>query len=109
MGMALSEGRWWVWFDGEWLGFFDAAEGPVPGGSAQWFGEVFSPGPIARGEMGNGKPGTEGDAARIAGMCQVLAGTWTCTPSASLFPVVSEPGRYPVRLNGDELRYGGTR
>ncbi len=107
MGIALAEGRWWIWFDGEWLGFFETADGPETGASAQWYGEVFSPGPTASGQMGNGRVGSEPDAARITAMCQVLPGNWICARPGSLFPFASEPGRYPTRLRGAELRYGG--
>jgi Neprosin len=110
MGIAVADGQWWIWFDGEWLGAFDVAdwEGRLAlAGTAHWYGEVFAPGPAAAGEMGNGAPGTDPAAARIERPCQVFPETWSCSGGAFLYPVVSEPQRYPVRMGNDGLRYGG--
>lgn len=111
MALAVTDGRWWIWFDGEWLGFFEAASwaGRLDiAASAQWFGEVFSPGAPVAGEMGNGRPGTDPDAATVSGLCQVLPDTWSCLAGMFVFPLASEPASYSVRLLPDGLRYGGT-
>ena len=111
LGLAIAHGRWWVWFDGEWLGFFEASawEGRLDvAASAQWFGEVFSPGARSGGEMGNARPGTDPDAARIDSICRIAPGTWTCGPGELLYPVSTDPERYPVRLGASGLRYGGS-
>ncbi len=110
LGVAVTDGRWWVWFDGDWLGFFESADwaGRLDAAaSAHWYGEVFSPGARAAGEMGNGRPGTDSDAARVEGLCQILPGSWNCLGGAFVFPFASELDRYPVRLRGDGFRYGG--
>jgi hypothetical protein len=111
LGIALFQGRWWVWFDGEWLGYFETKDwgGRLDeGATAQWFGEVFAPSAPVSGEMGNGRRGDDPDAARVEEICQILPSTWVCRRVTSAFPHTSDATRYPLRPAGEDgFRYGG--
>ncbi|HTS82376.1 MAG TPA: neprosin family prolyl endopeptidase [Myxococcaceae bacterium] len=111
VGLVVSGGRWWVWFEGEWLGFFEAADwqGRLDGAATvQWYGEVHSPGSPVDGEMGNGRGAADPAAARVEAMCQVLPGDWTCRGGLPAFVQASIATRYGVLpVSPDGFRYGG--
>ena len=74
VGWRLSERRWWAWFEGAWLGWYDADDWSPPfrsAGAAQWFGEVFFTGALPTIPMGNGRHAREPGSAQIRSLCSM--------------------------------------
>ncbi|MEU8232515.1 neprosin family prolyl endopeptidase [Actinoplanes sp. NPDC048967] len=67
-GIMHDGNAWWIAYNSEYIGYFHDKnwEGRFTrAGLAQWFGEVASPSLTPCTQMGNGKPASDGDAARI--------------------------------------------
>ncbi|GAA3955818.1 hypothetical protein GCM10022629_81370 [Amorphoplanes auranticolor] len=67
-GIVHDGNAWWIAYNTEYLGYFHDSnwEGRFTrAGLSQWFGEVASPSLTPCTQMGNGKPASDGDAARI--------------------------------------------
>ena len=111
MGIVLFEQRWWVFVEGEWLGFFDAADwgGRLDGAAAlQWYGEVFTREPPPHLSMGNGRPAEDGRAARFDDVCDVPLSGGGCERRARRFARATEARFYGVVTeSGSSFRYGG--
>ena len=109
VGWLLWQGRAWAWVDGEWLGAFDLApRNSRLASMAQWFGEVFFVHAPPRVAMGNGRSVREPAAARFDRVCDVPPDADGCVVRSARFPRVTEPDRYPLRVDGPGgFRYGG--
>jgi hypothetical protein len=111
MGIVLFERRWWVFVEGEWLGFFDASDwrGRLDGAAAlQWYGEVFTPDLPPRLPMGNGLPASDKGAARFDEVCDVPPAGGRCEARARRFGRATEARFYGlVSESGSAFRYGG--
>jgi hypothetical protein len=97
--------RWWVGYQGEWIGFFPASlwSGSFTSiGLAQWFGEVAASSPAPCTQMGNGKFGTGLSAAAVAS--EKLGSD----AAAALPGEITDPALYAVgSFSGTGYRFGG--
>ena len=111
MGVVLVEHRWWVFVEGEWLGFFDASDwhGRLDVASAlQWYGEVFAPDLPPQLPMGNGRPASDKGAARFDEVCDVPPAGGRCEVRSQRFARATVARFYGVMSeSGAAFRYGG--
>jgi Neprosin len=111
MGVVLSDGRWWVFFEDEWLGYFDATDWDARldrAESLQWFGEVFTPHLPPRVPMGNGGAASQSTAARFDQVCDVPRPGERCIVRDRRFAWATDGRWYGVVAeSGASFRYGG--
>ncbi|BCJ44003.1 hypothetical protein GCM10010168_68060 [Actinoplanes ianthinogenes] len=104
-GIQYFNGAWWIAYDTEWVGYFPVKLwGDVDfskSGLVQVFGEVAAASGKPCTQMGNGKPSTDGTAARIGSLAYLNG------PAVEMF-VRSTSEYYNVTaLSNRTFRYGG--
>ncbi len=111
LGLVLVDGVWWAWLDTDWLGAFSPEVWSGAFSEAdglQWFGEVFTPEPPARSQMGTGAAADSRGAATLRGLCHVPWDRWICQEEAQALPFADEPVHYgAVRWSDGRVTYGG--
>jgi len=86
-----SSGNWWAWFNGEWLGYYPAAEWGgqyLSAQTVQWFGEVerqVGQGPPI--EMGTGLLPVSDRTAKIFQLCTIAT---TGSPCVAAQPILAQ-------------------
>ena len=105
VGYEYFKGDWWVWYDGEAIGYFPGslwahAQTPFRAvGFAQWFGEVASPNTKPATQMGDGLFGDQAGACKWSGLYYV-DGTNTSTWASDLGYTVTDPSLYRIGGKG---------
>lgn len=80
----LDSGNWWLWHEGNWLGYFKASDYEFYSGgygdSASWYGEVFDPTPTnwTDNNMGSGQFASQGP-----GQAAWMNNMYYCTGASS--------------------------
>jgi Neprosin len=109
--IRYDRGNWWVWFNDAWVGYFPGSlwAGTFTSGEyTHWYGEVYSTGSgLPLTDMGNGRFGSDPQAAYIDNMCQHGADT-TCWWMNGASRSETDPSLYSLSYaGGTSLRHGG--
>lgn len=82
VGWVQYQGRWWAWFNDQWVGYIENSAWSVPftqTAQIQWYGEVASDNGIPpKTQMGDGKFPTNLAAASMSTLCHVDVKAWVC-------------------------------
>jgi hypothetical protein len=106
-GIEHSQGNWWLYYNGEWFGYFPDSlwnGGYTRAGLIQWFGEVAAGSSAPCTDMGDGKPAANEAAAQFTNV-QFVNGP-TVAPGLD----VTNKTYYSIAAGDDgpsSIRFGG--
>jgi hypothetical protein len=114
IGYEHTNGGWWAWMNGQWMGYFpDSVWSSAYTKAAlyQWFGEVASKNGVPpKTAMGDGLLPTNSGAATMTDLCDVSDTTGICVAHdlQTLYPA-TVPAYYNILRTGPgAVRYGGS-
>ncbi len=108
--IKLINGDWWLFYDGEGLGYYPQSRWNgqfATAGFVDWFGEVAASSKSPCTQMGNGKLGVDAGAASFEDL-HLFDADGTLVVSAASLGTVTDPGLYDMgRTTPTSFGYGG--
>ena len=111
-GYVYYQGRWWAWFNDQWLGSFPGSiwDGQFQESQqVQWFGEVATQNGVPPlDQMGDGLFASNPAAAPMSTLCDVNAAAWRCYYYNQQTLFQSDANYYTIQDTGfGSVRLGG--